>query len=64
MCTFVDTFEKRGVEIGMARGRLSLLKKQVTNGIITLEDAAEEMEVSVSKIEDMFDEMDSEVVEA
>lgn len=50
MCYVVDTFEQRGIE----RGRLGLLKKWVEKGKVTLEEAAEEMEVTVAEIEEMF----------
>lgn len=50
MCYVVDAFEQRGIE----RGRLGLLKKWVEKGKVTLEEAAEEMEVTVAEIEEMF----------
>ncbi len=46
MCYVVDAFEQRG--------RLSALKKLVEKGKLTLEEAAEEMEVTVAEIEEMF----------
>ncbi len=46
MCYVLDFLEQRG--------RLSVLKNLVEKGKVTLEEAAEEMEVTVAKLEEMF----------
>lgn len=62
MCIVLDTIEQRGIERGIqmgitqgiSQGRLGLLKKWVEKGRMTIEEAADEMEVTVAEMKDMF----------
>ena len=64
MCIVLDTIEQRGIEKGIlqgisqgiSQGRLGLLKKWVMNEKITLEEAAEEMEMTVAELQERFAE--------
>ena len=62
MCIVLDTIEQRGIEKGISQGRLGLLKKLVVNGKITMEEAAEEMEVTASELQEMFAKFNIELV--
>lgn len=62
MCIVLDTIEQRGIERGIqmgiaqgiSQGRLGLLKKWVEKGRMTLEEAAEEMEVTVAEMKEIL----------
>lgn len=60
MCIVLDTVEQRGIEKGIlqgiSQGRLGLLEKLVVNGKITMEEAAEEMEMTVAELQERFAE--------
>ena len=62
MCIVLDTIEQRGIEKGISQGRLGLLKKWVMNEKITLEEAAEEMEMTVAELQEMFAKFNIEFI--
>ena len=62
MCIVLDTIEQRGIEKGISQGRLGLLKKWVMNKKITLEEAAEEMEMTVAELQEMFAKFNIEFI--
>ena len=49
MCEVLDRIENRGIEKGIEQGRVLTLAELVKKGLLTIQQAAKEMNVTVAK---------------
>lgn len=55
MCNVAQSYIDKGMEQGIERGELVMLQKLVTNGRISIEEAALEMNVTVDRLKELFE---------
>ena len=49
MCEVLDRIENRGIEEGKIKGQLELLTSLINKGLLTIQQAAKEMGMTVAK---------------
>ena len=57
MCEVLDRIENRGIEKGIEKGKVLTLAELVKDGILTLKQAAERMNISVAKFKALTNEL-------
>lgn len=54
MCNLSEAIEERGIECGMEQGKIKTISVLYTKGRLTLEEAAEELEISVEEFQEQL----------
>ena len=57
MCEFIDKLEAKGEARGKVKGQLELLSNLINKGLLTIQQAAKEMGMSVAKLKAAMKEL-------
>ena len=57
MCEVLDRIENRGIEKGIEKGKVLTLAELVKKGLLTIQQAAKEMNVTVTKFKALTKEL-------
>ena len=57
MCEVLDRIENRGIEKGIEKGKVLTLTGLVKKGLLTIQQAAKEMNVTVTKFKALTNEL-------